>query len=323
MLTRIIKYCFYWVFPLLLLTVIVGGCQPAYPEISLKPPEDIDTVTVPTPHYRPAVPRSFDSEMPLFRLALAPVFLQSQTHVFYRNLPAYLAENLNQPVDLVIRFTYAEVDQLIKQSLVDIALVGNLSYVELKETENVELLVIPQIKGQTKHHSYIIVPAGSSNYNLEDLRDGKFIFTDPLSFSGKLYILYLLARIGETPDTFFSDYIYSYGHDSSVIAVAEGWVEAAAVDSLVYDHLIEEDPELEGKIRIIAVSPPVNNSPVVINSSVSTELRQKLEDIFLLMHEDEKGQKALAEIRVDRFVIGGDEDYNTIREILEIAGGDN
>lgn len=321
--TRKIKY-FLWCFlTSLLLAILIAGCRPVYPEISLNPPDDLDTVTVPTPQYRPRVNAPFDSELPFVRLALAPVFLQPQTRVYYRNLPAYLAENLKQPVDLVFRLTYAEVDQMIKQGLVDIALIGNQSYVELKATGDVELLVIPQIKGKTSHHSYIIVPAGSSDFHFEDLRDGKFIFTDPLSFSGKLYVLHLLDRIGETPDTFFSDYIYSYGHDSSVIAVAEGWVEAAAVDSLVYDSLVKENPELKEKIRIIAVSPLVSNSPVVINSRVSADLRQDLKNLFLLMHESEEGQKALAEIEVERFVAGEDEDYDSIREILEDTGGES
>lgn len=321
MLTKKITGCFFRFLPLLLLVILVAGCGPVYPEININPPDDLDTVTVPTPQYRPNLNVPFDSDMPFVRLALAPAFLQPQTQVYYRNLPAYLAENLNQPVDLVFRLTYAEVDQMIKQGLVDIALIGNQSYVELKATEDVELLVIPQIKGQTRHHSYIIVPAESSNKHFEDLRDGKFIFTDPLSFSGKLYVLHLLDRIGETPDTFFSDHIYSYGHDSSVIAVAEGWVEAAAVNSLVYDYLIEENPELAEKIRIISVSPSVSNSPVVVNSGVPAALRQNLKDIFLLMHENEQGQKALAEIKVERFVVGEDEDYNTVREILESERG--
>ena len=321
MLTKKTRGCIFRLLPLLLLAILATGCGVSYPEISIKPPNDLDTITVPTPQYRPDVNVPLDSEIPFIRLALAPVFIQPQTQVYYRNLPAYLAENLNQPVDLVFRLTYAEVDQMIKQGLVDIALIGNQSYVELKATEDVELLVIPQIKGQTRHHSYIIVPAGSSNYHFEDLRDGKFIFTDPLSFSGKLYVLHLLDRIGETSDTFFSDHIYSYSHDSSVIAVAEGWVEAAAVDSLVYDSLIEENPELAEKIRIISVSPSVSNSPVVVNSGVPEALRQNLKEIFLMMHESEAGQKALAEIRVERFVAGEDEDYNTIREILENEGG--
>ena len=310
------KRCLYWFLPLLLLAGAVAGCQPAYPELSLKHPEDIGAVTAPTPQYRPQVPVSFDPEVPFVRMAIAQVVSPPMTRGNYRKLPAYLPEKLEQPVELVFRSTYAEINQLILQTQVDVALIGNRSYVELRESGDMELLGVPQIKGQTEHHSYIIVPAESNVYRLEDLKGEKFIFTDPLSFPGKLYVLYRLAQVGETPDTFFSDYIYSYSHDSSIIAVAEKWVQAAAVDSLIYDNLMEKNSELREKIRIIGSSPPVGNPPLVISTKIQPELRQKIKDTFLFMHLDPEGQKALAEMGVERFVSGQDEDYDIIRDII-------
>ncbi len=316
LLTGKMKRYFYWFLPLLLLAGTVVGCEPAYPEISLKHPEDIEVVTAPTPQYRPNIPVSFGLEVPFVRMAIAPVVSLTMTRGNYRKLPAYLPEKLQQPVELVFRSTYAEINQLIIRKLVDVALIGNWSYVELSESGDVELLGIPQINGQTKHHSYIIVPAESNIYNLEDLKDEKFIFTDPLSFPGKLYVLYRLAQMGETPDSFFAEYIYSYSHDSSIIAVAERWVNAAAVDSLVYDNLVEINPELKKKIRIIDSSPPLSNPPLVISTKIQPELQQKLKDTFLSMHLNEEGQKALAEMGVERFVPGQDEDYDMIRNFI-------
>lgn len=316
MLAGKVKNCLYLLLTLLFLAGTVTGCQPAYPEISLKPPEDIDTVTAPTPQYRPDVPAAFDPEVPFIHMAIAQVGSPITAQRRYRNLPAYLPEEFEQPVELVFRSTYAEINQMITQNLIDIALIGSLSYVVLSESGDMELLVVPQIKGQTQRHSYIIVPAESDVYRLEELQNEKFIFTDPISFTGKFYVLYRLDRMGETPATFFSDSIYSYSQDSSIIAVAENWVKAAAVDSLVYDNLTEENPELQEKIRVIESSPPVGNPPVVINSKIQPELRQKIKDTFLFMHQGEEGQKTLAEMGVERFVPGREQDYDFIRDII-------
>ncbi len=318
MLTDKSKYCFCWFFPLLLLAIMVGGgCQPAYPKISLKPPEDVETVTAPTPHYLPQTPTSFGPEVPFIRLAIAPVVSLPQTRENYRKLLAYLPEKLEQPLELVLRPTYAEINQLIKQGLVDVALIGSRSYVELEKDVEIEILVVPQNEEQDRYHSFIIVQAESSIYHVEDLQNKKFVFTDPLSYPGKLYVLHHLAQMGENPDTFFSDYIYSYSNDNSIIAVAEGWVEAAAVDSLVYNSLIEKNPELEKKTRVIEVSPAVGNPPLIISANVSDELRNRMEEIFLSMHRNAQGQEVLAEMGIERFVLGKDDDYDFIRDILD------
>ena len=125
--------------------------------------------------------------------------------------------------------------------------------------------------------------------------------------------------MGKRPETFFSDTIYSYSNDSSVIAVTEGWVRGAAVDSVVYNYLLEKNPELEGKTRIIETSPAVGNPPIVVSSSVPVEFREKLKDIFSVMHNDIKGREALAEMGVECFVSGNDENYDVIRRILAEA----
>ncbi|MDW7728720.1 MAG: PhnD/SsuA/transferrin family substrate-binding protein [Bacillota bacterium] len=311
-----VKCCLYLIIPLLLLTGSIAGCQPVYPQISLKQPEDIDAVTVPTPHFRPNVPGSFSSDTPYIRIAIAPAVSLPATQQNYRKLAAYLPEKLDQHVELYFRSTYAEINQLIIQNLVNAAIVGGWSYVALLESEDIELLAVPQVNGKTYHYSYVIVSAESNYYKLKDLKNENFIFTDPLSLPGKLYVIYLLAMMGETPETFFSKHIHSYSNDSSIIAVAEQWVEGAAVDSLVYDYLVNGNPELENKIRIIETSPPLGNPPVIISTKTQPELKQKIKNLFYSMHRDAAGQNVLADMKIESFVPGQDEDYDIIRNIM-------
>ncbi len=300
-----------------------AGCGNEYPEISLKAPDNMDTVTAPTPQYHPQSPITFSPEAPYLRMAIAPVVTPVQTQENYYKLQTYFLEILEQPVELVMRSTHAEINQLIRQGLVDTAMVGSYSYVELKRAGQAELLAVPKRGGQVNHHSYIIVPEDSGIESLEDLRDEKFVFTDSLSFPGKLYVEYRLQEIGETANTFFSDHIYSYSHDNSIIAVAEKWVGAASVCSLVYDHLVEENPELEEKLKIIDASPPVGNPPVVVRKNLDSELRQKLEEFFLNMHESSRGRDALEEMRIDRFVPGSEADYGPVEQMTTDGEGDS
>ncbi|MDW7739886.1 MAG: phosphate/phosphite/phosphonate ABC transporter substrate-binding protein [Bacillota bacterium] len=316
MLTGKVKRHPFLIILLLFLTGLIAGCQPVYPQINLKQPEDIEAITVPTPHYRPNIPVSFNSDTPYVRIAIAPTVSPAVIRQNYRKLSVYIPEKLEQPVELIFRSTNSEINQLIIQNLVDAALVESWSYVILNESDDIELLAVPQVNGNTYHYSYVIVSANSNYYKLEDLKNQKFIFTDPLSFPGKLYVSYLLAQMGETPDTFFSKYIHSYSNDSSIIAVAEQWVEGAAVDSLVYDYLVNDNPELENKIRIIETSPPIGNPPLIISAKAQPELKQKIKNLFFSMHRNAEGQNVLADMKIESFVPGQDEDYDIIRSIM-------
>lgn len=308
----------FFFFALTMLIIFSPGCQPDadYPELSLEPSENADNNNGESELSQ----EDMSSPSPL-RLAIAPVVSPPKTREYYQELLTYLPEKLDRPIELELRSTYSEVNQLIEQGEVDAALICTWSYVELKDDGYIDLLVIPQIKGQTRYHSHIIVPTGSPFAGLEDLHQEKFAFTDPLSFSGRLYVLSRLQQMNETPGTFFQDYIFTYSHDNSVFAVAEGLVKAASVDSLVYDYLVELDVSLGEKIMVIESSPPVGNPPLVVGANIDPDLRQQLKDIFLTMHNDEAGQKALAEMRVERFVEGADKEYDYIRDILETKEG--
>ncbi|NLC11239.1 MAG: phosphate/phosphite/phosphonate ABC transporter substrate-binding protein [Firmicutes bacterium] len=308
---------------LLLITIIfVPGCRPRYQSISLKPKDDTDLATAPTPHYKPQSEHSFSEDTLPLRLAIAPVLSPPRTRESYQGLILYLSDKLGQPVELIIRSTYAEINQLIKHNQVDVALVCAWTYVEQKENGSISLLAVPQINGKTQNNSLLIVNKKSGAGSLADLRHHSFVFTDPLSFTGRLYTLYLLAQMDENPDTFFADVFYSYSNDNSIIAVAEGWVDAAAVDSHVYEFIAAESGyDLEDKVLVIDTSPPVGNPPLVISNKVPEELHQKLKEIFLNMHSDEEGKKVLAKMKVNRFVEGDNQDYQFVRQVMKAMEG--
>src|SRR5574341_1426568 len=130
--------------------------------------------------------------------------------------------------------------------------------------------------------------------------------------------------MNETPESFFgkdekgsNNYLYTYSHDNSIIAVAEGLADAAAVNSLVYEYMKETKPEIISKTRIIEVSPPFGNPPVVVPRNIDPFLERRLRDIFLNMDKDEEGRKILSAIRIDRFVNISDNAYDSVREMRD------
>lgn len=256
------------------------------------------------------------------RMAVAAVLSPEGNVDNYAGLARYLGDHLGRPVELVQRRTYAEVNELVAAGTVDLAFVCTSAYVAGADRGEMELLVVPEVDSEKVYYSSVIVPAGSEVAAVSELRGKVFAFTDPMSHTGRVYPTYLLQQLGEDPDTFFSSSFFTYSHDKAIEAVAAGVADGAAVDSLVLDHALARDPSLRDRVTAIHRSPPFGIPPVVVPVDIPAELRQRLEQALLDLHTSPAGRAILVEIGVDRFVIGDDVDYETVRALVEATGID-
>jgi phosphonate transport system substrate-binding protein len=258
---------------------------------------------------------SAQPDQELLRVAISGVLSPSQTLQHYQELLNYLGQRLGRRVTITLKPTYAEVNDLIRGGRIDVAFICSLAYVKGNEDFGMELLVAPQMYGQTVYYSYLIVPKDSPSTGLKDLRGGSFALTDPLSNTGHLAPTYQLLLLGETPASFFSQHLYTYSHDNSIIAVADKLVDGAAVDSLVFEHLIVSDTELGSKLKVIDRWGPYGIPPVVVNPTLAAPFKQQLIDLFLDVQNTDEGKGILRNLAIDRFVIVPDDIYSSIREM--------
>ena len=251
----------------------------------------------------------------VLRVAIAGVLSPSKTLEHYQELLDFMEQKLEKQVTMLLKPTYAEINDLIRGQRADVAFVCTLAYVEGNRDFGMELLLAPQMYGQTVYYSYLIVPTESSATGLENLRGASFAFTDPMSNSGHLAPTYQLYLLGEEAVSFFSNHIFTYSHDNSIIAVADKLVGGAAVDSLVYDKIIADNPQLAAKTRVIARWGPFGIPPVVIGPTLDPQVKSQLSDFFLELHLSDEGTEILNNLDIDKFVLVSDDLYDSIREM--------
>ncbi len=286
--------------------LILAGCSTAraeslpFVDLSVRSP-----VPFPTPKQETAL-----------HLAVAAIISPKGNIESYKSLAEYLSAQLGRDVNIVQRRTYAEVNELIARKQADIGFVCTSAYVAGHRQFGMELLAAPQINGKTIYYSELIVPANSSDRSIVDLRGKVFAFTDPMSFSGRVYPTYLLNQLGERPEDFFSRIFFTYSHDKAIQAVADGVADGAAVDSIVLEYALKRDPLLSNKIRIIRRSPPFGIPPVVAPPGLPSAEKQRLQEILLTMHENPQGNAVLDNLGIDRFVLIDDSAYDTARALM-------
>ncbi len=250
------------------------------------------------------------------RVAIAAVVSPRASYRYYDDLLAYLSDRLGRPVRRVQRSTYAEVNNLMRHGGAEVGLVCTLAYVLGNRDFGMELLAAPVVAGQQVYYSYTIVPNDSTAQSVSDLAGTVFAFTDPLSNSGRLSPLFALRQLGHAPDTFFGRYIFTYSHDNSIRAVADGFVDAAAVDSLIYDAMVESDAAIGSHLKVIATSPAYGIPPVVVHPAMEPRTKDDVRSIFFEMDQDPQGRVILATLDIDRFAPIDDSAYDSVREMI-------
>lgn len=261
------------------------------------------------------LPAEAATEVVPLRVAVAAVISPKGNVDSYGPLLDYLSQELERPVELVQRRTYAEINQLIQKGEVDMAFVCTSAYVTGAREFGMDLLVAPQVQSATEYYSLLIVPTDSPAQSMADLRGGSFAFTDPMSNSGRNYPVLLVQKLGETPEQFFGRTFFTYSHDDAIRAVANHVADGAAVDSLVYAYAISREPELGEKVRIIHRSPPFGIPPVVVGPHLRPQQRAELQNILLQMDTNVNGRAALAAAGIDKFMLIDDQAYDSVRQL--------
>ncbi|WP_374711573.1 substrate-binding domain-containing protein [Symbiobacterium terraclitae] len=267
-----------------------------------------------------AVPADASLDTKPIRVAAASMISPQETVRSYGVFFAYLEEQIGRPIELVQRQTYEETYDLLRYGTLDVAMVCTLVYTKGHDEIGLELLAAPEVSGRAQYRSLIIARADSGIRDWSDLEGKRFAFTDPLSTSGRVYPLSVLSEKGLDPGSFFASTTYTYSHDKSIKAVVQGVVDAAAVDSLVYDQWVRQNPDLGVTLHIVDKSEWLPSPPLVVSERVDPALKESFRRALLTMHENARGKEILDALGVDRFVALTDEEYDAVRAMVAKAG---
>lgn len=251
------------------------------------------------------------------KVVVSAIITPHETFIYYRDLFDYISEKLNYEVEFKQRKTYQEANDLLANNEVDMAFICSLAYVMAKEENTVELLAMPLFNGKPFYQAYIIVHKSSNIENFQQLKGKSFVYTDPLSNTGKLYAEKRIKELGYNLDAYFDKTMYSNAHDASIQLVSKKIVDGATVDGLIFEYLAKNHPEKVKNITVIEKSEEFGIPPVVVSKNIDAVTKQKLKNIFLNIHKDSIGKQILSKLMIDKFIEGDDANYNSIRKNLE------
>jgi phosphonate transport system substrate-binding protein len=216
-------------------------------------------------------------------------------------LRVYAEEALGVPVSLFAPADYNGVIQGLLGGTLDMAWLGPSAYaaVYVENPEAVEpVLVRTNLDGSFVYFSIGFARADSGIASLADMQGRVFGFGDPNSTSGYLVPLVEIPKAGFSmePGEFFGDIVFTGGHEQTIVAVANGdidagvtwadglgdWAEgynSGALRRAVDAGLVDMNDLVQ-----IWQSAPIPEGPVVLRTTLPEDVKQTMIDLVKNLH---------------------------------------
>jgi ABC-type phosphate/phosphonate transport system substrate-binding protein len=160
-----------------------------------------------------------------------------------------------------------------------------------------------------EYRSVVIVRAGTPYKSLEDLKGKKAGVNDMGSNSGMNAFRAAVASSfpeSELKQGVFASVITTGGHINSVRMVADGQIDVAAIDSVSYDLIKRDHPELAAKTRVLVETAPSPGLPMITSprtdDATIEKMRAAIKDI-VTNPGDAQLRWALGEMKLKDFVV--------------------
>lgn len=238
-------------------------------------------------------------------------------------LKDYLEKNTPYKFKFIIPKSFTAVVEAFATRKADIAVINTYGYYLAHSQFLVDARLTIIRNGSATYQSQFLARAKSDIKSLKDLNGKKVAFVDPGSASGYVLPLKLLQRQNIKP----KQIIFAATHDAVVSLIYQGKVDAGATyysppqNGKLEDArrlLKNQYPDIEKKIKIIELSDPIPNDPIVFRKDLPEEIKEKIINILLQFATTADGQKALdLMFGATNFKKSSDDDYQTVLELSE------
>ncbi len=248
--------------------------------------------------------------------------LESNSEVF----KAYLEKNTPYKFAITVPQSFVAVVEAFGTKRADVAAINTFGYMLAHDKYGAEARLTFLRHGSSTYQSQFITKADSGINTVADLAGKKMAFVDPASTSGYLLPMKTLKEKHIEP----KETVFAQKHDNVVSMIYQGQVDAGATFYSPPDNGKIEDarrlvltqyPDVEAKIKIIELSDPIPNDPMVFRKDLPEEMKVKIADALLAFVATPEGKTAFSEIYgVTALKPATDADYEPVRKMLSALG---
>lgn len=243
-----------------------------------------------------------DSDSRSVRIGVFSMASPKTTMEYYQHFVDYLSEDTGLDFELVQRDNPAEINYLLETKYLDAVFVREDDYLKGHDDFGMKIIAVPVVHGDIHYSSYVITRSDDEIDSLEDLRNKRFAFNSYRFNGGEVVPEYMQQVIKESPDSFFSSYIYSNSQDNFIDMIVQGTLDGAEVDCIMWAYVVDSSTDYSSDLKIIYSSPPQLVPAIAVNPDIDEELEGKIKTSLLKMHDSPAGRDVLNEMDFNMFV---------------------
>ena len=246
-----------------------------------------------------------------------------QELTIYKPVIDYLSKQTGKKIEFYMPTSYSTVVEAMVNKWVDVAVLGPYSYVIAHEKDP-DIMVFTTYAKRPGHiveegpgyKAVLVTRKDSGLTSIESIKGKTVALTDPGSTSGNLFPRVVFSKDvlkGAPLESYFKKVVYSGGHDLSTMAVYEGKADCAFVATHRFDNVIDRGMVKKEDFNYLWWSATIPQDPFAYRMSLCPDLRKKIEQTFLTLHQVPEAKAWLDNVKSNKCVPMKDSDYDVIR----------
>jgi phosphonate transport system substrate-binding protein len=232
----------------------------------------------------------------------------------YEPLMAHLGRKTGVKYELKILPRYGNIVNNFKELGLDGAFFGSFSYALAHTRMGLAVLARPESEnGVSTYHGLIFVRKDSGIRSAKGMKGKRLACVDKATTAGYLLPLAYFHENGIDDCRKYLKEIYFAGtHENAILDVMNRKADIGAAKNTVYERMAAKDNNVKNALAILAVSPEVPENALALRGDIEEELKKKVKDALLAMHQDPEGKEALKRFGAARFIETTDKDYEPV-----------
>jgi phosphonate transport system substrate-binding protein len=271
-------------------------------------------------------------------IAIQPTAQAADIQAQGQQLEQFLEERTGYDIQIYVPLSYSGVIEALRFGQADVALMSawpsylavNRANASLELAEVREVIINDTLTDATYYFSYWVTRPDSPANNLEELRETRAAFPNPLSTSG--YVMPMYALINQSliqvepeqevdPESFFSEVLFAGGYAQAWEALRNGLVDVSIIAGDVSEELYFE---VLNNTKVIHEQGPIPSHGVVFNNDIDPSVKENLKAALLEIGNDDSSRQIMRDL-VSAIFVGfqettGEEHLASLNRALNATG---
>jgi len=202
-----------------------------------------------------------------------------------------LEEHIGIPVEMIPGITHLIGIETMRAGGLHLMWGSPFVYLLAQQTMDVERLVVTNSPNAI--NKALFVTGQDDIHSFEELEGRTFAFVTPASASGFLYpMYYLINRYGLsrdeilTPGRLFGESTFSGSNNASIVGVAHGDFDGAAVGHIQFNNAINAGLISADAVRVLGYTPNIPFPGYIASTTLPVELRRQIQEFLVSWDSD-------------------------------------